>query len=254
MKTLPFFKQYPGPLLFAHRGYSSRMPENTLAAFSEAAREGVPGVELDIHLVEGGELVVFHDDNLKRICGVDKIIETCSLTQIRELDAGIWKGAQFKNEKIPLLTELFELLGTRVYCDIEIKSRSTKESPLEETLKNQIYKYGIQNHCIVSSFNPFRLKFFKKLCPEIPAAVIYCVDSEVPWFLRKGAGRYLAPTEILKPKHDLVNREKLRRQKNPSRLTLPWTVDDFNLAKELLECGVDGLISNDPGPLKKLYR
>lgn len=251
MRKKHFLKNQKTPLLFAHRGYSARAPENTLRAFKLASDEGIPGLELDIHLLPGGELAVFHDDNLKRICGIDKNVEDCTLEELKSLDAGIWKGEEFRNEQIPLLGELFELLGTKVYYDIEIKSRSTKPGPLEETLRDLIFRRGLENHCLVSSFNPIRIRDFKKICPEIPTAIIYASDPEVPWFLRKGAGRLISSCDILKPEHSQTGRA-LARRKISGYQVFSWTVDDPVLAEELLRRGVDGLISNDPGPLKTI--
>ena len=54
------------PLLFAHRGVSSLAPENTMAAFKKVKELGIPGVELDVHLTKSGELVVIHDESVKR--------------------------------------------------------------------------------------------------------------------------------------------------------------------------------------------
>ena len=72
MEILPGEKQ---PYLFAHRGCSKDAPENTLAAFELARQRGMPGIELDIHLCKSGELIVTHDDNLRRVTGADIAVE-----------------------------------------------------------------------------------------------------------------------------------------------------------------------------------
>ncbi|MDR1894494.1 MAG: glycerophosphodiester phosphodiesterase [Spirochaetales bacterium] len=253
MKTSAGLFKDPPPLLFAHRGYSSRAPENTLAAFALARDQGIPGIELDVHLTTDRRLAVFHDDTLKRICGVDRAVEDCSSDELRELSAGEWMDGAFRNEKIPLLPEVFELLGRGMIYDIEIKSRDTRRNELEGLLEAQITAAGLEDRCLISSFNPFRLKFFNP-ASSVPRGLIYARSPEVPWVLRRGGGRFIAPCPVLKPNYTFINRSYvLWHKKLLGRRLIPWTVDDPGLAKTLLGLGVDGLISNDPGPLKPLF-
>ena len=244
---------FPGekkPFIFAHRGYSSTAPENTLAAFQEAQNRGVPGIELDIHLCSSGELVVTHDDNLKRVTGYDGLVENMEYREIKKLDAGSWKGDNFSGLKIPILEDVFDLLGSSVYYDIEIKTRQTSKTGIETRLKKLIESYKLEQRCIVSSFNPMPLRFFKDEMPGIPTAIIYCDDPEVPWYLRNGQGRWIASADILKPEHVKVNGGlRLANLLSGRRPVLPWTVDDPAIAARLMSNGVSGIISNDPANL-----
>ena len=238
------------PLLFAHRGYSSIAPENTLAAFSEALVRKIPGIEFDIHLCKSGELVVTHDDNLKRVTGHDAAVEDCDWELIRKLDAGSWKDSRFKGERIPLLEDVFALCGDSVYYDIEIKTRSHSSTGIEKPLLELIRKHGLQKRCIVSSFNPIPIRDFKRIEAGIPTAIIYSTDKEVPWFLRRGQGRWIASADILKPDRKLVGPVSALWNRLPGkRPVLAWTVDDPADAALLLKRGVKGIISNDPGSL-----
>jgi glycerophosphoryl diester phosphodiesterase len=245
---------YPGekePYLFAHRGYSKIAPENTLAAFDEAVNRKIPGVELDIHLCKSGELVVTHDDNLVRVTGFDGIVEDYDYADIKNLDCGKWKDPKFTGEKLPLLQDVFDLLGNKVYYDIEIKCRKTAETGIEKKLFELIKSYGLDERIIVSSFNPMPLKYFKKIAPHIPTAIIYCVSDELPWYLRHGEGKWLGSADILKPEHIKINRVSMLLNHIIKRgPVLPWTVDDPEEATRLIKAGVNGIISNDPGSLK----
>jgi glycerophosphoryl diester phosphodiesterase len=241
---------YPGekePYIFAHRGCSKAAPENTLAAFEEALNQKIPGVELDIHMCKSGELVVTHDDNLKRVTGFDGLVEDLNYIEMKKLDAGRWKDSRFAGEKLPLLQDVFDLLGSNVYYDIEIKSRTTKNIGLEEKLAALINDRGLQQRCIVSAFNPFPLKFFKKAAPSIPTAIIYCSDDELPFYLRHGEGKWIASADILKPDHKKINRGSMFFNHTLGRRpVLPWTIDDPVTAVKLIKLGVEGIISNDP--------
>lgn len=235
-------------LLFAHRGFSAIAPENTLAAFRAAAEHGIPGVELDVHLSRDGDLLVFHDDNLRRITGLDAPIEGCTTEQVRELDAGAWFAETFRGERVALLREVFELLGTRVYYDIELKWGSRRGGGLEERVLECIRAHGLRHRCLISSFNPFCIRRVHTLDPGQPTAHIYADHPEVPRLLRRGQARWAVPTPFIKPRHDQLGKASaaLYRRVLPSQV-LAWTVDEPAEARRLLALGVRGIISNQPG-------
>ena len=241
------------PLLYAHRGYSKRAPENTLAAFGAALSASIPGVELDVHRCRSGELVVVHDFNLKRISGEDLVVEECDLPTLRSLDAGAWFGAPFTGERIPLLSEVFDTLADRVYYDIEIKSRAVDDSGLASALVELVRTRRLAHRCLISSFNPYAIRAAKRLAPEIPTAIIYSNGREIVPFLRHGEGRFISGCQVLKPDYRKITPAGMfinRRMLGYPVIT--WTVDEPAIARRLLARGVTGLISNDPGPLLSL--
>jgi len=243
------------PLLFAHRGYSSRAPENTLPAFALAREEGIPGVELDVHLCATGEVVVIHDDKVDRTTDGTGEVSELTLDEIKKLDAGSWKGAEFSGTRVPLLSEVFDLLGPDVIYDIEIKSRSREKTALEGALLHEIEEAGLEEHCIITSFNPFSIKHFKNLAPHLPVGIIYSSGDEIPSLLRKGEGRFFTQCSFLKPHHVKVNRFYMAYFSSLLGYPiLPWTVDDPEQARVLIKKGAAGIISNDPGPLKSLFK
>ncbi|MCE5255750.1 MAG: glycerophosphodiester phosphodiesterase [Spirochaetaceae bacterium] len=253
--TSEILAEFDRPLLFAHRGISSLYPENTMASFRAACDAGIPGIELDVHLTKDGKLVVFHDDTTARIGGSTEAflrLEETDYAALASLDIGSWKGEEFSGERMPLLDDVLAEFGQRAYFDIEIKSKSTESKGLEPLLAATIRKFGMERRCIVSSFNPYALRWMKHIAPSLPTAIIYCRSKELYWFLRHGEGRWLAPVDILKPEHDLVKGERrfvrqfLGRQSRP---VLPWTVDTDAEARRVLDCGVLGVISNRPQDL-----
>ena len=194
--------------------------------------------------------MVTHDDNLKRVTGFDGLVEDLSYTEMKKLDAGSWKGGAFAGERLPLLEDVFDLLGDKVYYDIEVKSRTTKNNGLEEKLAALIGRRKLDERCMVSSFNPFPLRFMKQYAPHIPTAIIYCSDGELPRYLWHGEGRWIGSAGILKPAQKKINRTAMFFNRTLGRRpVLPWTVDDPKTALELLKLGVDGIISNDPATI-----
>lgn len=147
-------------VFYAHRGlWDDEKPENSMPAFLNATEHGF-GIEIDLHLTKDEYVVAFHDDDTKRMCGVDKDI--CDLTlseiqQLRLLDT---------NENIPLLSEVLTLVDGKVPLIIELKCATVAMArPLCERVAAILDNYdGI--YCI-ESFNPLVLLWCKKNRPSI---------------------------------------------------------------------------------------
>lgn len=143
---------------YAHRGlHNDRYPENSLPAFENAAKHGF-AIELDVHITADGEIVVFHDYNLKRMTGADQKMRDCSYS---ELCRYTLLGTSYK---IPTLRETLQLIKGRVPLLIEIKKRgfsNNLERKLYEILREYSGKYAVQ------SFSPFSIRWFKKHAPQV---------------------------------------------------------------------------------------
>ena len=260
MSRLPLLPDRKRPLLFAHRGCSSLAPENTLESFRKTREVGAPGIELDIHICGTGELVVAHDDTFTRTVpaeanGDGRRIEELSLAEIRALDVGSFFGPGFAGERPPLLAEVLEEFCPDLYVDIELKSRKTKDDPLPVAAAKLLKTLGraIEASVTVSSFNPLCLGAFKRAAPHIPTAVIYSVNPEVPWTLRRGAGRFIAGCDYVKPEHAQATAfARFRIAGLEGRPLVPWTVDDPALAERLLGLGCGGIITNRPQDMTPL--
>lgn len=119
-----YWNQSPANIyVAAHRGWSSHYPENTLIAFEKALELGVDQLEIDLHMTKDGELILMHDHKLARTTGAEGIVSDCTLAELKQLDAGIWKGEQFKGLRIPTFTEFMELIKDHptITVDVELK-------------------------------------------------------------------------------------------------------------------------------------
>ena len=108
--------------IIAHRGYSARAPENTLAAVEIAIEAGADAIEWDVHVAACGTPVLFHDATLSRTSNGVGPIRSRTLAQLRELDAGSWFGPGFAGERIPSMEEALELTKgrtRRVYTEVK---------------------------------------------------------------------------------------------------------------------------------------
>ena len=99
--------------LTAHRGYRQLYPENTMIAFREALKLDIDAIEMDVHMTKDYRIVVCHDANLSRTTDKSGIIYEMTLDKIKEADAGIKFGEEFRGERIPTLNEFLELMATR---------------------------------------------------------------------------------------------------------------------------------------------
>ncbi len=143
----------------AHRGLhdiSEGRPENTLAAFEQACNKGFP-IELDVRITLDGQAIVFHDFSLKRLTGINKWVSNVSantLTKIKILDT---------EERIPLLSEVLELVNGRVPILIEIK-RNLLPGIFENAVIKSLREY--KGKFAILSFNPIALRYIHNRAPE----------------------------------------------------------------------------------------
>ena len=108
----------------AHRGAMDTYPENTLAAFREAVRLGVQMIEWDVRMTRDGGLVIMHDPTVDRTTDGHGAVSEKTLAEIKQLDAGSWKSAAFKGERVPTLEEALEIIPDNIWLNVHIKGKS----------------------------------------------------------------------------------------------------------------------------------
>ncbi|MDO4572621.1 MAG: glycerophosphodiester phosphodiesterase family protein [Clostridia bacterium] len=154
-KRAPFLNR-----AYAHRGLyeaDQSVPENSLPAFSRAAEAGY-GVELDVQLSRDGRIVVFHDDDLRRACGLDARVEELDFEALRALR--LFGGG----ERIPLFSEALETIGGRVPLIVELKA-GRRQKLLCERTREALLRYD--GACCVESFHPAIVRWFYRNAPEL---------------------------------------------------------------------------------------
>ena len=151
--------------IIAHRGASHEAPENTLSSFKLGWQQGADAVELDIYQSKDGKTIVMHDDNTKRTAGLDKKISEQTLEELRALDAGSWKGAQWKGEKIPTLAEVLAIIPQGKKLVIEIKCGAEVLPELQRVIKESGRK---SEELIIIGFGYDTMKAAKEIFPQIP--------------------------------------------------------------------------------------
>ena len=148
----------------AHRGYfgkDQRPPENSLPAFAAAAQNGY-GIELDVQFTSDRRLVVFHDDTLARMCGIQGRVDAFLLAQLREMPLA---GTA---EHMPLLTEVFDTVAGKTPIIIELKTGPRNAELCQKGLalmRAYAQKYG--GAFCVESFDARIVAWFRKHAPDI---------------------------------------------------------------------------------------
>ena len=132
--------------IIAHRGVfdNKSVPENSMLSFKNAIKYNYP-IELDVQLTKDNKLVVFHDDNLLRMTGYDKLLQEANYSEISNLKL------LNTNEKIPTFSEVLKLINNRVFLDIEVKNTKRVKETCDLLMKELI---NYSNYSI-KSFNPF---------------------------------------------------------------------------------------------------
>ncbi|WP_036436718.1 glycerophosphodiester phosphodiesterase family protein [Mycoplasma elephantis] len=216
----------------AHRGFHNEIyPENSLGAFQYAIDNNF-AIELDIHLLKDGNIIVFHDDNLYRMTGFNRDIKNTTWTEIKDL--------RLKNTEycIPLFSNVLELVAGKVPLLIEFKTGS-KNHALEEKaweiLKNYKHEYAIQ------SFDPFIVFWFRKNAPFVIRGILSgSFKNEKLPFYKKFILKKLLLRKKIRP--DFINYEidflksKIILKLSKKNIILGWTArnkktffDNYNL-------------------------
>ncbi|HFQ61647.1 MAG TPA: hypothetical protein ENK39_05025 [Epsilonproteobacteria bacterium] len=215
----------------AHRGLSARYPENTLLAFEKALEAKADGIEADLMLSADHVIILFHDDNLKRLTGQDAQPETLSLEALRALRVN-------KTEQIPTLGELLSLTDAKATLILEVKYHPKTYKKLCEILIEQIK--GKETWIEVSCFEDKVLKYIHTLNPHIRLHKLIedCGVLESKSFDETFS--YVSYLDI-----DVALRKKVLQLNLLARYkVIFWTVEKENLEKEI-EAGLYGIMVND---------
>lgn len=235
-------------LIFGHRGASAYAPMNTIPAFELAAEQGADGIELDVHLTSDGELVIIHDSTVDHTTDGEGIVTEKSLAELKELDAGTWFSDEFSGVRIPTLGEVFEAVGEKLIINVEIKTLSRDGDGTEQAVAACIQNYDMIQSVIISSFNPYVLKRFRRLIPQVPLGYLLA-----PSTLTDESHVILPPSEYeaLHLYHAMIDEQLLAFAQDHNLIINSWTVNEIDIALNLKSLGVRGVMSDYPDLMKK---
>lgn len=243
-----------GPVEYiAHRGASYEAPENTLSAVRLAWESGADAVEVDVHLTADNRLAVIHDDNTKRVAGVDWKVSQKTLADLQTLDVGRWKDRRFAGERIPSLEEVLATIpfGRRMLVEIKCKGE------ILPFLQEAIEESGKRRQIVLICFDPDVLVQCKQRMPDIP--VYWLVGTEKD----KQSGKPIphSPDLIafardkgidgLDVNYEGVNQAFAEAVRRAGYAWYVWTVDDCSTAERMIRLGARGITTNRAAWLKQ---
>ncbi len=163
----------------AHRGWSSKAPENTLGAFRLALQEpAVQWMELDVHLSKDEVPVVIHDPTLKRTTGRKGRVADYTAAELARMDAGSWFHPSFAGEGIPALDQVLELAAGRCRLNVEIKGEDSAPGLISRKVLEAVQARRMEYDVVITSFRPEVLTAVRALCPGIRTGLI--IDALPP--------------------------------------------------------------------------
>lgn len=229
-----------------HRGAASEAPENTLIAFQKALEQGADGLELDIHLTADGEIVVCHDSTVNRTTDGTGAIRSMTVAELKKLDAGIRFDESFRGERIPLLSEVFELVPKHIMINIELKN--TYDGAVEGKLVDLIRSSDRLDSVVVSSFRHQCLARLKALEPDLKIGILY----DELYSHRGYADLSPAPLYSVHPHFRYIQAEDIRDLREGGYEVYVYTVNNEDDMRKMIEAGVSGIITDCPAKLQKL--
>ncbi|MBN2636232.1 MAG: hypothetical protein JXR61_08175 [Prolixibacteraceae bacterium] len=233
-------------MIIAHRGASYLAPENTVASAKLAWELGADAVEVDVHLAKDNRVMVIHDKDTKRTCTGKTnltIAKTPSML-LRDLDAGNWKGEEFKGEKIPFLEEIIETVPEGKTLVVEIKSDMEILNHLEHILER---RGGDKNIIFIA----FSWKTIVEAKNRFPDRKCYWLSESKQMVKKRIPQINKVGLDGINLSNEIIDNEIMDLAKAENIEVLSWTIDDPVEAIRLTELGVTGITTNRPQWLRE---
>ena len=221
-------------LNIGHRGAKGYGPENTLLSFQKAIDIGVDGIELDVHLSSDGAIMVIHDETLDRTTNGKGFVNELSLQELKTFQIE-------KENTIPTLIEVFDLVNKHCFINIELKGNGTSKpviNLIEHYIEEKNWNYG---HFIISSFNWSALQEVRKWNAKIPIGVLTHTDLDLAIAFAK-----FIKAETIHPYFHLLTKENTLKIQNEGFKVFAWTVNETEDIQKIKSFHVNGIISDFP--------
>lgn len=227
------------PRTCAHRGFNTVAPENSLPAFGAAVAMGAEEIEFDLWFTKDGEVVSMHDSSLDRVSnGTGKIWEY-TLSELRELDFGVKRGAEFSGMRIPTFEEILAKFACHCVMNIHLKAEGDKPEYLRKVV-DLIRKYDCEKYVYFMSGDDALLERLQKEFPHIPRC---CGAGSDKWNMVERAIRYnCKKVQFFKPH---FNQEMIDKAHENGIICNVFWSDDPAETEKFLDMGIDVILTND---------
>lgn len=236
------------PLIIAHRGASRKAPENTLAAFRLAWEQGADAIETDLRLTSDGAIMTFHDADGRRTLRDPRRIRDLTLSELKSLDAGIWKHPRWRGERVPTLAEVLATVPGGKRIVLELKEDLVTELSCELPI-------GARERITLIAFDADIIAKAKRHLLECRALWLFGDYSSLP---SKEGGTFLARRirELGVDGVDLrhgrrLNEALLAPLHDEGRTIFTYTVNHTVSVRRCARLGLDGLTTDRPGDAQR---
>lgn len=209
----------------AHRGlHDGVYPENSLGAFKQAIEHGY-GIELDVHPLKDGGVVVFHDLTLTRVCGHDLNVELLSTPQLKEYRLGD------SNETIPTLEEVLSLVDGKVPLLIELKIEGKFNPELPDRVIKILENYNHPEMIAIQSFNPYAIKHLRKTYPhrfkygQLTSHLLEGQSNFVHFMFRSLLVTMISKPDFLAVDVKFLPNKPIKRKRKKGMPVITWTIN-----------------------------
>ena len=223
-------------LRIGHRGSKGYIAENTLESINHAILLGVDGIEIDIFKCLSGELVLSHENDLKRLTGKSGQLEKLTLDELK-------KFLVIGKYKIPTLTDVLTRIEVPLFVNIELKGLNTARATsqiIADLSENTSWNL---NSFIVSSFNWDELEQFRSIDKHTPVGVLVSKSMSINEAIEFGKK---INAQAIHPNFKLLNDKAVKKIKNNGFKIYTWTVNDEDDISFMKKLKVDGIISDYP--------
>jgi glycerophosphoryl diester phosphodiesterase len=243
-------------IVIGHRGASGHAPEHTFASWDRALELGVDYIEQDLQMTSDGVLVVMHDATLDRTTSGTGEVIACTLSHIRQLDAGAWFNPKFAGERVPTLSEVFERYGHSTNYYIETKN--PEDAPgMEAKLVELIREFNLRDAAVekwqvlIQSFSQRSLLELKEMDPQLP--LIQLVEKELTSaHIRERLADIHTYAVGIGPARTSVDQALVDAAHDHGLVVHPYTVNEEAEMRRLIALGVDGMFTDFPDRLNHL--
>ncbi len=229
----------PARGIIAHRGASASHPENTIVALREALRLRVQAVEFDVHCTKDRQLVLMHDSTVDRTTDGTGKVSSFTLAEIRQLDAGSWKGAQFAGQRIPTLGETLKIMPKNIWLFVDIQNRPHLAAPVTR----EILRHEREHQAVLLVMSSDAVKAARQVDPKL----LVC-NTKLPvsdsWNTRKTIVHGYHSLRFCICRGTALPEDMPRLKKADMRVIYCCTNDPGSL-KRLLDAGIDFPVVDD---------
>jgi glycerophosphoryl diester phosphodiesterase len=240
------------PLIIAHRGYRAKYPENTLTSFSAALDIGVKMIELDVMLTRDRKMVVIHDATLERTTDGHGQVNSYTLQELKQLDAGRWFHPRFADERLPELGEVLDLVHGRTLLNIEIKPNAYEAHHPPDAIERQVMELVRRKEALTSVLiSSFEWKILENVVSMEDAPAVALIS------------KYPAENDNVKcctklrafswhPNCRELTYDQVKMMREKGIKVFPYNVDSREEYRRMIQMDVDGIITSDPPLLSDL--